>query len=171
MGDEDHTLPMANIRTTQRPSPACSITLVSSWRRTVSAWNARFPSWRSGIAGFSILAVITLILNISALIWTATHLDDGHYATIVMGSYERISTLSARIHLGINILSTMLLAGSNYCMQCLMSPTRKDVDKAHARGTYLNIGILSWRNVMACSKKRLCISALLLTTSIALRFT
>lgn len=133
-----------------------------------SAWNDRFHGWRSGIAGFTILASIVLMLNISALAWTATHLDDGHYATLAVSSYENISNLSGRVHCGINILSTALLAGSNYCMQCLSSPTRAEVDAAHARGSYLNIGTLSWRNVLASRKRRICLLSLLTLSSVVM---
>jgi hypothetical protein len=133
-----------------------------------SAWDDRFPSWRSGIAGFTILASIVLILNISALAWTATHLDDGHYATLAIGSYESISNLSGWLHFTTNILSTALLAGSNYCMQCLSSPTRAEVDAVHARGSYLNIGTLSWRNVLASRKRRIFLLVLLAISSIAM---
>jgi hypothetical protein len=126
-----------------------------------SAWDNRFPGWRSGIAGFTILASIVLTLNISALAWTATHLDDGNYATLTVGSYESISNWSGWIHFGINILCTALLAGSNYCMQCLSSPTRAEVDAAHARGSYLNIGTLSWRNVFSSRRRRICLMSLL----------
>jgi hypothetical protein len=147
-----------------------SLTLLYSFLRFVklvsSAWDDRFPGWRSGIAGFTILASIVLMLNISVLAWTATHLDDGHYATLAVGSYESISNWSGWIHFGINILSTALLAGSNYCMQCLSSPTRAEVDAAHARGSYLNIGILSWRNVLSSRKRRICLLWLIATSSV-----
>ncbi|KAF2649839.1 hypothetical protein K491DRAFT_167900 [Lophiostoma macrostomum CBS 122681] len=132
------------------------------------AWNNLFPGWRGGIAGFTILASIVLILNISALIWTATHLDDGNYATLTVGSYKSISNLSGRIHFGMNILSMALLAGSNYCMQCLSSPTRAEVDAAHARGSYVNIGALSWRNVLTSRKRRICLLSLLTLSSIVM---
>lgn len=142
--------------------------LLRSIKRLESIWNDRFPGWRSGIAGFTILASTVLILNISALVWTATHLDEGHYATVAVGTYKNISNLSERVHLGTNILSAALLAGSNYCMQCLSSPTRAEADAAHARGSYLNIGVLSWRNVLASRKRRICLLLLLTLSSIGM---
>ncbi|KAF2728297.1 hypothetical protein EJ04DRAFT_504275 [Polyplosphaeria fusca] len=133
-----------------------------------SAWDDRFPGWHSGIAGFTILTSILLVLNICALAWTATHRDDGHYATFAVGSYQSISNISGWIHFSIDILSTALLAGSNYCMQCLSSPTRAEVDAAHARGSYLNIGTLSWRNVSTSRKRRICLLSLLTLSSVAI---
>jgi hypothetical protein len=149
-------------------SLASLYSLLRFFKIICSAWNDRFPGWRSGIAGFTILASIVLILNISTLIWTATHLDDGYYATLAVGSYESILNLLGRVHFGINILSTALLAGSNYCMQCLSSPTRAEIDAAHARGSYLNIGTLSWRNILASRKRRICLLSLLTLSSVVI---
>ena len=50
------------------------------------------------------------------------------------------------IHLVINVLSSLLLAGSNFSMQCLMGPSRQMVDDAHDKGSWLDIGIPSVRN-------------------------
>ncbi|KAF2637831.1 hypothetical protein P280DRAFT_520953 [Massarina eburnea CBS 473.64] len=58
------------------------------------------------------------------------------------------------LHVVINVLSTMLLAGSNYTIQVLSSPTREDVDNAHAKGQWLEIGLLSPRNLRAIPWKR-----------------
>lgn len=57
------------------------------------AWNERFPGWRGGIAGFATLASIILLFNLIALTWAPTHLEDGHYATVAVGSHEKISDL------------------------------------------------------------------------------
>lgn len=149
-----------------RDSLASLYSLLLFFKIICSAWDDRFPGWRSGIAGFTIFASIMLILNISTLTWTATHLDDGYYATLAVGSYESISNLSGRIHFGTDILSTALLAGSNYCMQCLSSPTRAEVDVAHARGSYLSIGILSLRNILASRKRRIFLLSLLTLSSV-----
>jgi hypothetical protein len=143
-----------------------SYSLLRSIKVLSSAWNDCFPGWRGGIVGFAILACTVLILNLSILAWTATHMDDGYYATLAVGDWENISNMSGWLHIGINILSTALLAGSNYCMQCLTSPTREEIDAAHARGSYLNIGILSWRNVRTARKRRLCVLSLLTITSV-----
>ncbi|KAK2765090.1 hypothetical protein FQN54_008789 [Arachnomyces sp. PD_36] len=43
------------------------------------------------------------------------------------------------LHLVINVLSTVILAATNYCMQCLGAPARADIDKAHAQRRWLEI--------------------------------
>jgi hypothetical protein len=139
-----------------------------SFRSSSKSWDMQFPGWRSGVAGFSLLTSVILLLNISALSWTATHLDDGAYATVAVQSCKNIGKLTSYAQFGINAFSTGLLAGSNYCMQCLSSPTRKEIDAAHAKNSYLNIGILSWRNVISFRKRRICLLLALVLSSVPL---
>jgi hypothetical protein len=47
----------------------------------------------------------------------------------------------------INGLGTLLLAASNACMQCLSAPTRQDIDGAHAKHDWLDVGVISPRNL------------------------
>src|SRR5436305_1400306 len=56
---------------------------------------------------------------------------------------RRLSTLFA---ISLNIISTVLIATSNYVMQCMCAPSRKEIDKAHAAGSFLNIGVSSMHN-------------------------
>ena len=39
-------------------------------------------------------------------------------------------------------------------MQCLSSPTRDEIKKAHSKGVWLDIGVLSVRNLRRLSKAR-----------------
>ena len=63
------------------------------------------------------------------------------------GDCERVRQINVGVHLVINLLSTTMLSSSNYCMQCLSAPTRNEVDKAHAHGIWLDIGVPSLRNL------------------------
>lgn len=140
------------------------------YRPLARSWNTRFPGWRGGMVGFCILGAIVLLTNVSALIWAARHLDDAPYATMITRSCKSVSNMSFWIALAINFFSTALLAGSNYCMQCLSSPTRDEVDDAHAQSYHLNIGILSWRNVKIFRKRRIFLLCVLLLSSVPLHF-
>lgn len=51
------------------------------------------------------------------------------------------------LHAGINALSTLLLGSSNYCAQLLAAPTREEVDEAHGKKEWFDIGIQSFRNL------------------------
>ena len=72
------------------------------------------------------------------------------------------------IHLAINVVSTALLSGSNYCMQVLCAPNRKEVDDAHARKRYMDIGVPSLRNLTLIRKEKLLLWCLLGLSSLPL---
>ncbi|KAL3461696.1 hypothetical protein BJX64DRAFT_260307 [Aspergillus heterothallicus] len=46
------------------------------------------------------------------------------------------------------MLSTGMLGASHFAMQCLSAPAREDVDRAHAEGRWLDIGVPSMRNLL-----------------------
>lgn len=144
--------------------------LARTSKRAAQVWNSRFPGWRGGLAGFVILASLVLIINLIGLLWAVTHLDDNPFATITMRSCDRTSRLAAWFSLVINFLSTTLLAGSNYCMQCLTSPTRAEVDAAHVASKYLRIGSFSWQNAFGHRKRRIGLLIALLLSSLPLLF-
>ncbi|KEF52144.1 uncharacterized protein A1O9_11770 [Exophiala aquamarina CBS 119918] len=56
------------------------------------------------------------------------------------------------LHLALNVISTLLLGDSNYCMQCLSAATRSDINRAHTRGKWLDVGVPSTRNPSAIPK-------------------
>ncbi|KAF3009632.1 hypothetical protein E8E13_007344 [Curvularia kusanoi] len=70
------------------------------------------------------------------------------------------------LHIVINVLSTLLLSASNYTMQVLTAPTYDECIRAHRQGKWLDIGILSMRNIKSLTLRRrvlwfaLCISSL-----------
>ncbi|PYI10621.1 hypothetical protein BO78DRAFT_458425 [Aspergillus sclerotiicarbonarius CBS 121057] len=84
--------------------------------------------------------------------------------------YNGHCTLSSRwatgIHIVINLLSTALLEASNYAMQCLSGPSRADVDKAHRKRRWLDIGVMSFRNFRAMTIKRKILWLVLLLSSV-----
>ena len=100
-------------------------------------------------------AAIVLFMNIGLIIWASTKngLDNG-LTTIQSGSCQKTKDLSLWLHLIINALSTILLASSNYCMQILSSPTREEVDRAHSRHIWLDIGVFSVRNLRSIARSR-----------------
>ncbi|KAF6815159.1 hypothetical protein CMUS01_12487 [Colletotrichum musicola] len=62
-----------------------------------------------------------------------------------------ITTVNVGLHLLLNAVSTVIFASSNFFMQVLNSPSRKEVDAVHAKGDWLDIGIPSWRNAFRLS--------------------
>ncbi|KAL2066537.1 hypothetical protein VTL71DRAFT_2608 [Oculimacula yallundae] len=117
------------------------------------------------------LAFLVLTVNVSALAvfrtkWTAH--DD--FGTLFHGDCKVSARISTLAHLVINILSTLLLASSNLCMQLLASPTRREVDAAHKKGLWVDIGTPSFRNLKAIHKLRLIVWCILGLSSLPLHF-
>ena len=120
---------------------------------------ARWPSlngWRMGVKLCASTAALVLFANIGLTIWASTKNGfSNNLATIQVGSCRETKDLSLWLHLLINVLSTMLLAASNYCMQCLSSPTREEIDRAHSRHTWLDIGVPSVHNLRRIARSRI----------------
>ncbi|GAB7354941.1 hypothetical protein MBLNU459_g5560t1 [Dothideomycetes sp. NU459] len=88
------------------------------------------------------------LINLGLTLWAKAKYGtrDGGIGTVLVGSCDATAKWSRWLHMAINILSTLLLGASNYCMQRLSAPTRSDLDRAHARGVWLDIGVPSLRN-------------------------
>jgi hypothetical protein len=82
------------------------------------------------------------------------------------GSCERVSTLSTIYHIGLNIISTGILASSNFFMQIVSSPSRKDIDNNHAWLRSLSIGLSSPTNIPVLPRKKQICWAILLLSSV-----
>ncbi|MCJ1283445.1 hypothetical protein MMC26_002774 [Xylographa opegraphella] len=112
--------------------------------------------WRFGVLNCVMSVTLVLLVNIIITLVVGAHYGytDG-LGVLFDGSCDAVRRYNVVGHLVINILSTILLSGSNYCMQCLSAPTRQEVDKAHSKGVTLDIGIPSMRNLGYISRKRL----------------
>jgi len=110
-----------------------------------------------------------LLVNVCFTIWAAIKSKTGlGIGTIYEDDCDKIKTAGLWIHIAINIMGTLLLGSSNYTMQCLSSPTRKEADTAHAAGSFVDIGIPSLRNLHGWAKKSL--FAVLIISTIPLHF-
>ena len=109
------------------------------------------------------------LLNLIVTIWaTQTFETANGSGTLIQGECTKTRKASTWIHLAINILSTVLLSASNYCMQILTAPTRAEVDRAHASGRWLDIGTPSVRNLRWISRRRVWIWCCLALSSLPL---
>ncbi|OOF93839.1 hypothetical protein ASPCADRAFT_132185 [Aspergillus carbonarius ITEM 5010] len=121
-------------------------------------------TWTAG--GVLTLNVILALIAIG-ISYSQTDNTRGLISTEV---YNGHCTLSSRwatgIHIVINLLSTVLLEASNYAMQCLSGPSRADVDKAHRKRRWLDIGVMSLRNFRAMTIKRKILWLVLLLSSV-----
>lgn len=139
-------------------------------RLTHKIQKSRYHGWRMGVLVGCCMSAFVLCCNI-AIVVIGSQIQSGYHdgiADLKIGPATAISQWSTAAHLLINILSTMLLGASNYTMQVLSSPTRKDIDKAHASGKWLDVGILSTRNLWNIPRTRAAVWCLLATSSIPL---
>lgn len=119
------------------------------------------------LRAFAFAAAIVLLVNLCWLIWAWRRFGImSGYGTIQQGDCAAAKRLNTWLHLLINILSTLLLAGSNAFMQVFSAPTRQEVDRAHARGIWLHIGVLGIRNWRGIAKRKALVSLVLALTSI-----
>lgn len=107
------------------------------------------------LRAFASVACIVLIINVSWLSYAKAKygVKDG-FGTIRRGECESVKSLNTWLHLSINILSTLLLTGSNAFMAAFSCPSRKEVDKAHRRGNFLHVGSFSLGNLRAIAKRK-----------------
>lgn len=131
---------------------------------------SRFHGWRLGVAFGCCMSTFVLCANIAITV-VGTRTNGGYknrVSDLVAGSAASITRWSTGAHLLINICSTILLGASNFTMQVLSSPTRDDIDRAHAAGKWLDVGILSTRNLWRIPRKRTLIWLLLVSSSVPL---
>jgi hypothetical protein len=112
----------------------------------------RGEEWIKGVLLFTWAAGLIMVINIIltviavALAYTGSSKSGNvERAVIYEGSCSLIDDWKIGLHFLINVLSTALLAASNYAMQCLCAPTRAAVDRAHAKNRWLDVGVLSLR--------------------------
>jgi hypothetical protein len=131
---------------------------------------SRFYGWRMGLVFGSTMSAFVLCCNITATI-VASRLGtkrSGNILDIMSGDGVAISRWSTIFHIIINVFSTILLAASNYTVQVLCSPTRSDLDSMHAKGLWLDVGLLSLRNLWYLPRGRIALGLLLGFSSIPL---
>jgi hypothetical protein len=135
-----------------------------------SRWNflrrSSLTGWRFGALHFATWAAVVFTINIIVSIWGGVY--QKAKGSLTEGDCGDIKNLNRGLHIFINILSTILLSGSNYCMQCLSAPTRTDIDRAHAKLTWLDIGVPSIRNLKHISRRRFWLWLLLGLSSVPL---
>ncbi|GAB1318664.1 hypothetical protein MFIFM68171_08874 [Madurella fahalii] len=113
---------------------------------------SRRPRWRKAALWFCAASFASFIANLSFTIWAVTrpgsNIQDGVGILSDQYSCSAVKNINTGIHVAINAISTILLAGSNYCMQFLSAPTRGQIDKAHRRFRWVDIGVPSLRNLL-----------------------
>lgn len=107
--------------------------------------------WRkTAVINTSIVGVFA-VANFSIAVWSLSKSGISGNNVFSQGDCDKISLLNTFLHLLLNIASSLIIASSNFVMQVLNSPTRAEVDRAHVRKIWLEIGVPSLRNVLNVS--------------------
>ena len=137
------------------------------WKRF---WRSQ-GTWRASVIGGSIAALVVFIANLSVLLWAEKWPSPSKgIVTMYEGSCQETKKIALWTSLAINLASSLLLGASNHCLQCLSSPTRSEVDKVHAQGRWLDIGIPGIRNLRAVKSVRVALWICLALSSLPLHF-
>ena len=123
-----------------------------------SAWKpVWYTGWHTGVLACAISVVVVLFINVGLIIYATMNLEykmKRAIGTLYEGSCDKSKTIRVWLHLVINVLSTLLLTGSNYTQQCLSAPTRSEIDAAHVRRRWMDIGVPSVRNLFRIKSER-----------------
>lgn len=145
--------------------------LLRPLKPVASAFGYALRAWQTSVGLYAVLAGLALVINIILTIWLSVSFPSANGITTIMrGDCSRVSNGDTWIHLAINVLSILLLSGSSYTMQCLVAPTRQEVDKAHAAGSWLDIGVPSVRNLWLIDRRRTIAWSMLAISSVPLAF-
>jgi len=132
-----------------------SESFTSAWKPVwYTGWHT---GWHTGVLACADSAVVVLCINVGLTIYAATNPRynmEGGMRTLYSGSCDKSKTIRLWLHLGINVLSILLLSGSNYTQQCLAAPTRSEIDAAHAKREWIDIGVPSVRNLFKIKLER-----------------
>ena len=112
------------------------------------------------------VTLFIFLFNIISLVWAVSKNGSSNgITTLYEGSCSKANNWNTGIHVAINVLSIILLAASNYTMQCLAAPTRRDLDRAHSQGRWLDVGVPSLRNLSQIGIARVILWVALAVTS------
>ncbi|KAK6864134.1 hypothetical protein PG995_000662 [Apiospora arundinis] len=131
------------------------ISSATGWRQAATVNCAILVAMSITLLGTTIGAIANTNSAMKAIMFFEGTCDGGSAAGVNLA-----------LHLLINVVSTAVLASSNFFMQVLNAPSREEVDEAHARGTYLGIGVPSVRNAFVVSPFKTCCWMVLLLSSI-----
>ncbi|KAF1992466.1 hypothetical protein K402DRAFT_6888 [Aulographum hederae CBS 113979] len=158
-----------------------SIALLSPWIPMSDPSHRRAQTWRvqrsrREFVLWGAFTVVTLVFILNLIItilgWRVLKSDtpDTYIRSLYSGACDEVGRRSVITHLAINIMSTLMLGASNLCMQLVVAPTRREVNKAHKKGRWLDIGVPSFRNLPYIPRSSRIVWCLLALTSLPVHF-
>lgn len=125
--------------------------------------------WRMGAVVSACTAGVVFLINLLFLIVAmATVGQRDGIGTLYQGDCNTVKRMDTTIHLILNLLGVAVLGASNYTTQCLSSPTRHEIDKAHAKRKALDIGLPSAYNLRFMSRTKILVWSFLMLSTLPL---
>lgn len=125
--------------------------------------------WRMGaIVSACVVGTILFINLMFFIVSMATVGQTNGIGTLYQGDCNVVKRIDTTIHLILNVLGVAVLAASNYTTQCLSSPTRREIDKAHSQRKALDIGLPSASNLRFMSWSKIGLWSLLMLSTLPL---
>lgn len=140
-------------------------------RSPLSRWRDRYSNagWRTEMIRVAVFSTSLWLLNIIIyIVLFAKYGADRGSGLLMEESCSSVQHANTAIHAALNIVTSLMLGASNFAMQSLSSPTREEVDAAHAMKRSLGIGGLSLKNFRFIKKSRSILWVVLWITSIPL---
>ena len=119
-----------------------------------------------------VTALIICITNLTlaSIGWSRYKRTQDGVMILYSGDCDVVRRADTGLHFLINLLSMLLFGVSNMAMQLLVAPTRKEVDKAHGKASWVDIGVPSFRNLRQISRPNCIIWCCLALSSIPIHF-
>ncbi|ATZ52000.1 hypothetical protein BCIN_07g05340 [Botrytis cinerea B05.10] len=137
--------------------------------KTNDSNRAKVPQWKSRCSIAAVLMGVVLAVYVVFIIWASQKSTDNvSIRTIVEGSCSTVNATNFGLHVLINVLGMAVSIASACALYFLSSPTRNEIDEAHAKGNSFDIGVLSFRNLKSFKKKVL--FGLLIISSLPIHF-
>ncbi|KAI9718441.1 MAG: hypothetical protein M1812_004162 [Candelaria pacifica] len=125
-------------------------------------WRTRWSNRTTALRVQQTLTALVFVINFTGMVWAWCAFGTINYiGTVYQGDCKKTKQYNTWVHFLINALSTILLGSSNFCMQLLVAPTRRDIDHTHSSGGSLDIGVPSIRNLWKIERSRMVVWLLL----------
>jgi len=128
-------------------------------------------SWKTSAKINTAVVIIFLLFLVGTLAYTTSQAQTtgqlSHSSFVLFrGRCEKAQTINVALHVVLNIFGTLILASSNFFMQILVAPSRSELDRAHQRATWMDIGAPTIRNFAGLSRFKLISWFILLASSV-----
>ncbi|KAK3378109.1 hypothetical protein B0H63DRAFT_236952 [Podospora didyma] len=130
-------------------------------------WGQFTVGWRAGLALNVLLWFLILVAGFVCFILAISRVSlFAGRSVIFAGSCAMASSINWGLHAALSAFGVVLVAGANYVFQVLSSPTRNELDVAHEKRKWLDLGIPSLRNLRHVEGTRTMLAIIILLSAV-----